>query len=305
MRWPAAQAADWRQRSWVLSGEKDNGDVLEKGFFKLVPYGNLFWVPPESSSRYFSVSAWSQINSRARERAFWAHLVSAPCTQDRWYPRHHWPRCIKCRTLSAVILPLPHQSSEQKENPSGTLQRYRECRQPRQSIEQGPAVIPCGGIAVAHSPWKVGQTVKLMGTLMSKEIAGIKKLFGLLLKAILEPEIRTQGWVSRLQPKAFPTGLCLVREPSSLNIPIDTTELVFFQPLLKKILTKDWILAREKPNSLAVAVSQFSEHLQHTRQPLGQVCDCSCTRHSDAVGHCFLLQVVAQPAAFFSAAGAV
>ncbi|NXC43185.1 EX3L4 protein, partial [Penelope pileata] len=42
------------------------------------------------------------------------------------------------------------------------------------------------------------------------------------------------------------------------------------QPLLKKILTKDWILATEKPNSLAAAVSEFSEHLQHTRQPLGQ-----------------------------------
>ncbi|XP_065606154.1 exocyst complex component 3-like protein 4 isoform X1 [Cyrtonyx montezumae] len=42
------------------------------------------------------------------------------------------------------------------------------------------------------------------------------------------------------------------------------------QPLLKKILTKDWTLAREKPTSLTAAVSQFSEHLQHTRQPLGQ-----------------------------------
>lgn len=42
------------------------------------------------------------------------------------------------------------------------------------------------------------------------------------------------------------------------------------QPLLKKILTKDWILATEKPDSLAAVVSQFSKHLQHTRQPLGQ-----------------------------------
>ncbi|NXE82628.1 EX3L4 protein, partial [Cochlearius cochlearius] len=42
------------------------------------------------------------------------------------------------------------------------------------------------------------------------------------------------------------------------------------QPLLKKILTKDWILATERPDSLASAVSQFSEHLQHMREPLGQ-----------------------------------
>ncbi|NXA39416.1 EX3L4 protein, partial [Eudromia elegans] len=47
------------------------------------------------------------------------------------------------------------------------------------------------------------------------------------------------------------------------------------QPLFKKILTKDWILAAEKPNSLASAVSQFSEHLQHMKKPLGQelLCD--------------------------------
>uniref|UniRef100_A0A8B9I6I4 Exocyst complex component 3 like 4 n=1 Tax=Anser brachyrhynchus TaxID=132585 RepID=A0A8B9I6I4_9AVES len=57
---------------------------------------------------------------------------------------------------------------------------------------------------------------------------------------------------------------------ASLHIPGDISELVFFQPLLKKILTKDWILATEKPDSLAAAVSQFSKHLQHTRQPLGQ-----------------------------------
>ncbi|XP_010161032.1 exocyst complex component 3-like protein 4, partial [Antrostomus carolinensis] len=42
------------------------------------------------------------------------------------------------------------------------------------------------------------------------------------------------------------------------------------QPLLKKILTKDWILATERPDSLASAVSQFSEHLQHMRDPTGQ-----------------------------------
>nr|XP_009935147.1 PREDICTED: exocyst complex component 3-like protein 4 [Opisthocomus hoazin] len=42
------------------------------------------------------------------------------------------------------------------------------------------------------------------------------------------------------------------------------------QPLLKKILTKDWILATERPNSLALAVSQFSKHLQHMREPVGQ-----------------------------------
>ncbi|KFQ81334.1 Exocyst complex component 3-like 4, partial [Phoenicopterus ruber ruber] len=42
------------------------------------------------------------------------------------------------------------------------------------------------------------------------------------------------------------------------------------QPLLKKILTKGWILATERPDSLALAVSQFSEHLQHMREPTGQ-----------------------------------
>ncbi|NWS73637.1 EX3L4 protein, partial [Crotophaga sulcirostris] len=42
------------------------------------------------------------------------------------------------------------------------------------------------------------------------------------------------------------------------------------QPLLKKILTKDWILATERPDSLASAVSQFSKHLQHLRDPMGQ-----------------------------------
>ncbi|NXY19402.1 EX3L4 protein, partial [Atrichornis clamosus] len=42
------------------------------------------------------------------------------------------------------------------------------------------------------------------------------------------------------------------------------------QPLLKKILTKNWILAAERPDSLASAVSQFSEHLQHMREPVGQ-----------------------------------
>ncbi|NWX32753.1 EX3L4 protein, partial [Notiomystis cincta] len=42
------------------------------------------------------------------------------------------------------------------------------------------------------------------------------------------------------------------------------------QPLLKKILTKNWVLAMERPDSLALAISQFSEHLQHIRAPLGQ-----------------------------------
>ncbi|NXG14985.1 EX3L4 protein, partial [Grallaria varia] len=42
------------------------------------------------------------------------------------------------------------------------------------------------------------------------------------------------------------------------------------QPLLKKILTKDWILDTERPVSLASTVSQFSEHLQHMREPTGQ-----------------------------------
>ncbi|XP_051478172.1 exocyst complex component 3-like protein 4 [Apus apus] len=42
------------------------------------------------------------------------------------------------------------------------------------------------------------------------------------------------------------------------------------QPLFKKILTKDWIFETERPDSLASAVSQFSEHLQHMRDPMGQ-----------------------------------
>ncbi|NWQ78245.1 EX3L4 protein, partial [Columbina picui] len=42
------------------------------------------------------------------------------------------------------------------------------------------------------------------------------------------------------------------------------------QPFLKKILTKDWILATERLDSLALAVAQFSEHLQHMREPMGQ-----------------------------------
>ncbi|XP_027494020.1 exocyst complex component 3-like protein 4 isoform X4 [Corapipo altera] len=42
------------------------------------------------------------------------------------------------------------------------------------------------------------------------------------------------------------------------------------QPFLKKILTKDWILDTGRPDSLASAVSQFSEHLQHMRKPTGQ-----------------------------------
>lgn len=61
------------------------------------------------------------------------------------------------------------------------------------------------------------------------------------------------------------------------------------QPLLKKILTKDWILAREKPNSLAVAVSQFSEHLQHTRQPLGQ--ELLCHVHKYVVRE-YIVQII-------------
>ncbi|XP_009950467.1 PREDICTED: exocyst complex component 3-like protein 4 [Leptosomus discolor] len=42
------------------------------------------------------------------------------------------------------------------------------------------------------------------------------------------------------------------------------------QPILKRILTKDWISATERPDLLASAVSQFSEHLQHMREPMGQ-----------------------------------
>ncbi|KFQ45406.1 Exocyst complex component 3-like 4, partial [Nestor notabilis] len=42
------------------------------------------------------------------------------------------------------------------------------------------------------------------------------------------------------------------------------------QPLLKKLLTKDWILSTEGPDWLASAVSQFSKHLQHMREPMGQ-----------------------------------
>lgn len=42
------------------------------------------------------------------------------------------------------------------------------------------------------------------------------------------------------------------------------------QPLFKKILTKDWILGTERPDSLASAISQFSKHLQHMREPMGQ-----------------------------------
>ncbi|KFP30529.1 Exocyst complex component 3-like 4, partial [Colius striatus] len=42
------------------------------------------------------------------------------------------------------------------------------------------------------------------------------------------------------------------------------------EPLLKKILTKNWILGMERLDSLPSAVSQFSKHLQHMREPLGQ-----------------------------------
>ncbi|NWU80495.1 EX3L4 protein, partial [Onychorhynchus coronatus] len=42
------------------------------------------------------------------------------------------------------------------------------------------------------------------------------------------------------------------------------------QPFLKKILTKDWILDTGRPDSLASAVSQFSEHLKHMREPTGK-----------------------------------
>ncbi|XP_015721112.1 exocyst complex component 3-like protein 4 [Coturnix japonica] len=61
------------------------------------------------------------------------------------------------------------------------------------------------------------------------------------------------------------------------------------QPLLKKILTKDWILAIEKPDSLAVAVSQFSEHLQHTRQPLGK--ELLCHVHKYVVRE-YIVQII-------------
>ncbi|NWX18445.1 EX3L4 protein, partial [Aegotheles bennettii] len=42
------------------------------------------------------------------------------------------------------------------------------------------------------------------------------------------------------------------------------------QPLFKKILTRDWIFTMEKPDLLVSTVSQFSEHLQHMREPMGQ-----------------------------------
>lgn len=58
---------------------------------------------------------------------------------------------------------------------------------------------------------------------------------------------------------------------TSLIITAAVTEWVSFQPLLKKILTRDWILATERPDSLASVVSQFSEHLQHMKEPVGQV----------------------------------
>ncbi|NXJ05642.1 EX3L4 protein, partial [Odontophorus gujanensis] len=61
------------------------------------------------------------------------------------------------------------------------------------------------------------------------------------------------------------------------------------QPLLKKILTKDWTLAREKPTSLTAAVSQFSEHLQHTRQPLGQ--ELLCHVHKYVVRE-YIVQII-------------
>ncbi|KFP86165.1 Exocyst complex component 3-like 4, partial [Acanthisitta chloris] len=51
------------------------------------------------------------------------------------------------------------------------------------------------------------------------------------------------------------------------------------QPLLKKILTKNWILATERPDSLASTVSQFSEHLQHMKEPLGQELLCEVHKY--------------------------
>lgn len=72
-------------------------------------------------------------------------------------------------------------------------------------------------------------------------------------------------------PEQANSWVPLASIPPSLNITSTISELVFFQPLLKKILTKDWILAMERPDSLASAVSQFSEHLQYMRKPMGQV----------------------------------
>lgn len=74
-----------------------------------------------------------------------------------------------------------------------------------------------------------------------------------------EPPEQADGWVP------------LAGTSASLIITSAISEFVFFQPLLKKILTKDWILVTERPDSLASAVSQFSEHLQHMREPMGQV----------------------------------
>ncbi|XP_062433682.1 exocyst complex component 3-like protein 4 [Rhea pennata] len=61
------------------------------------------------------------------------------------------------------------------------------------------------------------------------------------------------------------------------------------QPLFKKILTKDWILATEKPDLLASAVSQFSEHLQHMKEPVGQ--ELLCDIHKYVVRE-YIMQVI-------------
>ncbi|KFW61518.1 Exocyst complex component 3-like 4, partial [Pygoscelis adeliae] len=73
-----------------------------------------------------------------------------------------------------------------------------------------------------------------------------------------KPPEQADGWVP------------LASTSASLIITSAISEFIFFQPLLKKILTKDWILMTERPDSLASAVSQFSEHLQHMREPMGQ-----------------------------------
>lgn len=72
-------------------------------------------------------------------------------------------------------------------------------------------------------------------------------------------------------PKEAYSWVPLASASASLNITSVISELVFFQPLFKKILTKDWILGTERPDSLASAISQFSKHLQHMREPMGQV----------------------------------
>lgn len=98
----------------------------------------------------------------------------------------------------------------------------------------------------------------------------------------------------------------LVHQLVWLIITSGISEWVFFQPLFKKILTKDWILATEKLDSLVLAVSQFSKHLQHMREPMGQVGGWSHVQAQWCWGgsQCHL-QAVVQTADFSPVAGDV